>query len=145
MLPQPFEGQRQERPPLGIAYIVDLVQYDPFHILERLLELGGRQYECETLGGRDEDVRRMTDHLLPLVLRGVSGPDCDPDVGDVHAVGFGDLPHLGQWCVEVAVDIVGQGLEGRYIDAIHPLLEGPLAGITCEFVDYTGESREGLS
>ena len=90
---------------------MDLIEDDPFDPLERLPELGSGQYEGETLRGGDEDVRGVTDHLLSLILRSVPGTDSDPDVRDVHTVLCGHLAHLGERCVEIAVDIVGEGLE----------------------------------
>ena len=87
----------------------------------------------------------MADHLLPLVLRRVTGPDGHPDVGDVHAVLCGDLAHLRQRGVEIAVHIVGEGLQRRHIDAVHTFLESTFPGITCQFVDDAGECGEGLT
>ena len=108
---------------------MDLIEDDPFDPLERLPELGSGQYKGETLGGGDEDVGRMTDHLLPLVLRGVPGTYGRRDLGDGHAFAGCEFLHLLQRFVEIPVHIVGQGLERGDVDAIDPFLEGPLGGV----------------
>ena len=87
----------------------------------------------------------MADHLLPVRLAGVTGPDCDPDVGDVEAVSGGHLPHLGQRRVQIAVDIVRQSLQRRDVDAIDALLQHAFPGVAGELVDDAGECRERLS
>ncbi len=140
-----LEGQGQERPPLGIAYVVDLVEDDPFHLLDGLLELRRCEDQGHRLGGGDEDVRGMADHLLPLVLRGVPGTYGHRDLGDGHAFAGCEFLHLLQRFVEIPVHIVGQGLERRDVDAIDPFLEGPLGGVFDQLIENTGEGGEGLT
>ena len=140
-----LQGQGEERSPLGIAYIVDLVEDHPLDVLQVLLEFGGCEDEGHRLGGGDEDVRRMTDHLLPLVLRRIAGTYRDADVWHIHPFPGGELLHLGKGVAQIALDVVRQGLERRDVDAVDLLLEGAFVGIFDQLVEDAGEGGEGLS
>ncbi len=133
---QPLQRQGEEHPALGVAHLVDLVHDDVLHLGELLAELRSRHYQREGLGGGDEDVRRLAQHLLPLRLGGVAGPNAYADVREVDAIGGGDLSHAGQRLVEVAVDVVGQGLQRGHVYGVYPVLQLPLLGILEQLVDY---------
>src|SRR5437667_12540314 len=88
-----------------------------------LAELRGTQDDRDASRGRDEDVGRPT-HLPLALLRGrVPGADADADCGDRLPFPLCELRELPKRFLEVAVDVVCEGLQGRDVQAIDPLLE----------------------
>ena len=65
-----------------------------------------REHQVERLGRRDQDVRRVADHVAPVLLRRVAGADADPDVGADPA----------QRRAQVLLHVVGERLERRDVD-----------------------------
>ena len=145
VMPQTLQGEREECTPLGIADVVDLVQDQPLDTVQLLLELGRLKDQCQGLGGGDEDVGWVLEHLLTLVLGRVTGTYPHPDVRNLHTVTFRDLPHLCERRIEVPVDVIGQCLQRGDVDAVHPLLEGTLVSITGQFIDDAHECGQSLS
>ena len=77
---EPLERQRQVRAALGLRDRVDLVQDHGLRALEDRARLA-REHQVQRLRRRDQDVRRVLDHVPPLLLRRVTGPDRDVQVG----------------------------------------------------------------
>ena len=73
------------------------------------------QHQVEALWGRDQDVWRVAQHAAAILGRGVSGAERHgqlgvPDLGE--SGGSCDSPQRGP---QVALDVVGECLEGRHI------------------------------
>ena len=83
---------------------VDLVQDQGLDPGQQLTCLGGQEQE-EGLGGRDQDVGRFAEHLLPLLLGRVAGADRDAELG----------LKAGERAAEVALDVVVQRLQRRHV------------------------------
>ena len=75
--------------------------------VEHRAGLGGED-QVQRLGGRDEDVRRVAGHRGALALGRVAGADPDPDL-------LGADPPQGR--PQVALDVVGEGLQRADVDA----------------------------
>src|SRR5581483_2729460 len=92
-------------------------------------------------GGRDEDVRRFAEHRLALALRGVAGAHRHRQIGADAA----------QRHAQVAVDVVGEGLERRDVDeadvplAATPRIPVPLAWLAGQLVDRPQERGQRLA
>ena len=106
---EPLERQRQVRAALGRGDRVDLIDDAPARVLEQLLRLAG-QHQVQRLGRRDQDVRRVAQHLLALALRRVAGAHRDAELGADPA----------QRHPQVAVDVVGERLQRRDVDEADP-------------------------
>ena len=125
-LGQPLERQREVGAALGRGDGMDLVDDAPAGALEQRLGAAG-QHQVQRLRGGDEDVGRLAQHLLALVLRGVAGAHGHPQIGADSA----------QRRAQVAVDVVGERLERRDVDEADP----PVARV----LDGSGSARAGRS
>ena len=104
-LRQPLERERQVRAALGLRDGVDLVDDHLLDAVEDLRRLAG-QHQVQRLGRGDEDVRRVADHVAPVLLRRVAGAQADLDVGADAA----------QRRAQVLLDVVGERLQRRHVD-----------------------------
>src|SRR5207245_11220714 len=85
-------------------------------------------------------------HLPLALLRGrVPGADADADCGDRLPFPLCELRELPKRFLEVAVDVVCEGLQGRDVQAIDPLLEFTPELLRIELVDDREERSEGLA
>src|SRR5947209_20570875 len=102
---------------------MDLIEDDPLDVREVLAELRGPQDARDAFRSRDEDVGRPTD--LTLALLGGRVPGADADADGRHRLPFPlrELRELTKRLLEVAVDVVREGLERGNVQAIDPLLE----------------------
>ena len=111
------------RSPFGVDEGVELVDDQRPGRFQHRPSIFGGQHEKQGLRGGDQDVRRMLDHPLPVLLRRVPGADSHLDLL---------LPLLPRDAKErppqVLPDIPGQGFEGGNIDQIQFLLKLPLPG-----------------
>ena len=71
----------------------------------------GREDQIERFGRRDEDVRRMLEHRLPLRLRRVPGADQRPHFDVGQPLLRQRRANLGQRLGEVLLNVVRQRLE----------------------------------
>ena len=104
-LGQAFQRQGQVRPPLAAGHGMDLVDDHRLGGPEHVAGLRG-EHQVQRLRSGDEDVRRSAQHGRALALRGVAGANGDAQVGS----------HAPQGSAQVALDVIGQGLERRYVD-----------------------------
>ena len=86
---------------------VHLVENQRFDMRQRQTPLGGRQKQGETLGRGDQNVRRFSQHALPIALGGIAGPCLHADARKVM-VGF-EVAQRGE---QVALNVVVQGFQG---------------------------------
>ena len=135
-LAQSLERQREMGAALGRGDRVDLVDDHPAGALEQLLGASG-QHQVQRLGSRDQDVGRLAEHPLTLALRRVPGPDRDLELGSDPA----------QRRAQVAVDVVGEGLERRHVDEARATLLGVAraVGIVGELIDRVQERGQRLA
>jgi len=108
---QALEGQRQVGAALGAGHRVDLVDD---HVGDRGQHLadGRREHEVERLGGGDEDVGRVAGDVTAVGLGGVAcaGGHRDRRWGQAPPCRLhGDA---GEGGPQVALDVIGEGLEG---------------------------------
>ena len=80
----------------------------------------------ERLRGRDEDVGRPPDEALSLGGRGVSGADPDPDLGERDPARPGEGLDLREGPLEIPLDVVAEGLQGRDVQGVDPGNRGRL-------------------
>jgi hypothetical protein len=97
---QPLDAQRQMRTTLRPGDRMHLVEDQRPHRLQQLAPLG-RQEQVERLGSRDQDVRVLAEHRLPLPLRRVPGAHGDAEIG----------LQSGERAAKVPFDVVVQGLQ----------------------------------
>jgi hypothetical protein len=139
---QPFQRQCEVGSPLRARDRVDLVDD---HVLDAAEDVAGlaRKHQVERLRGRDEDVRRAAGDV-PSVLGGrVAGAARDADVRRRLAEsgrGQGDACERG---AEVALDVVGQGLERAHVE--HPDGPGLRAWFSGKPIQGPEERGEGLA
>ena len=126
---QAFEREREVRAALRARDRVHLVEDHRLDGSEELAAPRGEEQE-ERLGGRDQDVRRLAQHLLPLALRGVARADADREL----------RAQAGEWAAEVALDVVVQRLERRDVEEPEALARGRV-----QPVDADEEGGEGLA
>ena len=109
-----FQAQRQVCAPLRAGDGVDLVDDDGVDVAQRPARLRG-QHEVQRFRGGDEDVRRGSQQLSPLGLRGVTGTHTDAHRSDVGVGGVvgrrGGAGDTRQRHLQVALDIHTEGLQ----------------------------------
>ncbi len=120
---EPLQGEREVGAPFGAGDGVDLVHDDP---ADRRQHLAGRRGEeqVQALRGGDEDVRRVAQHGPPLVGRGVAGAHGGRQGGDRHPEAGRGGGDAGERQAQVALDVVGEGLEGRDVEQAAALALG---------------------
>ena len=102
---EPLEREREVRAALGARHGVDLVHDHGLGVHEELARLR-REHQVERLGRGDQDVRRLAQHRLALLLGRVAGAD-----GDGH-VAADALERRAQ----VLLDVVRERLQRRDVD-----------------------------
>ena len=129
---EPLEGQRQMGASLRRRHCVDLVDD---HSLDAPENLAGARadHQIEGLGSGDQDVRRLAAHGPALGLRRIARAQRH---GDRNA----DPLQRG---TEVALDVVGEGLERRDVDDPHARTEA--VGLAGQAVDPPQERGQGLA
>ena len=127
-----LQREREVGPSLGGRHRVDLVhdhRLDPAEDLAR----SRADHQIERLGRGDQDVRRFAAHPPTLGLRRVARAQRHRDR---RADPLQRRP-------QIALDVVGERLEGRDVDDAHARAE-PL-GLAREAVDAPEERRQGLT
>ena len=104
-LRQPLQRQRQVGAALGLRDGVDLVDDHLLDAVEDPGRLTG-QHQVQRLGRGDQDVRRVADHVAPVLLRRVARAQADLDVGADPA----------QRRAQVLLDVVRERLQRRHVD-----------------------------
>ncbi len=127
-----LQRQRHVGAALGRGDGVDLVHDHGLHPGQDLPRLRGH-HQIERLGRRDQDVGRPPQHRRAVLLRRVAGAQADGDLG----------PDPGQRRPQVALDVVGERLQRRDVDDLHPGAE--LLGTARERVDSPEEGGERLA
>jgi hypothetical protein len=126
---------------------VDLVDDHVLDAAEGIARLA-REHQVERLRGRDQDVRRAAGDLAAVLLGRVASAGCDADPGFRLAEARGGEGDSGEWRAQVALDVVGQGLERADIqdaDMAGLLARGRRAGVADEAVERVQECGEGLA
>ena len=100
---------------LGAGHGVDLVDDDPAHRGEDLPGRRGEQ-QVEALRGGDQDVGGVAQHGPPLLGRRVAGAHGRGDLEQGGAAFGGGPGDAAQRRPQVALDVVGQGLEGGDVE-----------------------------
>ncbi len=142
-----LEAEGQVGPPLRAGDRVDLVDD---HVLDPGQAGPGRagQEQVERLGGRDQDVGRPPGGGPTFFRTRVAGAQADRDLGDRITAQAGGPGDPGQRRAQVALDVVGQGLERRHVQ--DPDEPGLLAGrrrarFADEPVEAPQERGQGLA
>ena len=136
---EPLEREGEVRAALVARDGVDLVDDDGADGAEHAAPAGAREEDVERLRGRDEDVGRRARHLGALGRGRVAGADEDADVGE-EGVGVADLR---EGPLEVLLDVVAEGLEGRDVEDAR--FVGEVGAGRQEAVDRVEEGGEGLA
>ena len=102
---------------------MDLVDYEPTHRGEDP-PCGAGEDEVERLRRRDEDVGRVPLHGAANFGWRVAGADGGKDFGRHSAPGFDLVTDPHQRRAQVAIDVVSEGLQRRYIKDATPLRLG---------------------
>ena len=107
---QPREPEHQLVAALALGERMDLVDDHPRHAAEDPRRLLVGQHQCQRLGRRQQDVRRIDPLPRPLRRAGVPGAVLDPD----------RQPHLRERGPEVPPDVGGERLQRRDVDRVQP-------------------------
>ncbi len=142
-LVEPLERDGQVGAALGAGDRVHLVDDHRLHPAQGLAGLGGEHQE-QRLGGGDQDVGWRGLDPAPLLGRGVTGAQADPDLGHLGAETLRGLPDADQGRAQVALDVDGEGLQRR--DVEHPAAQLLLGHrLRREPVDRPEERRQRLA
>ena len=93
-------------------------------VAQGLAAARGGEHEVQGLGRGDEDVRRRPDEGLPVLLGGVAGADGGADRRQVVAELGGEGAQLLEGGIEVALNVVAEGLEGGDVDDLGLVEQG---------------------
>ena len=144
---QAFQAQGEVGTPFRAGHRVDLVDDDVLDAAQDLARLA-REQEIQALGRRDEDVGGVAGDLAAVLGRGVAGSAGDGDLGRLVAEPLGRQADAGERGTQVALDVVGQGLERG--DVEDPDVAGLAAlrrraWVLGEAVDRVEEGGQGLA
>ena len=101
---------------LVVGDSVNLVDDHGLDSTEVLARFARSEQDVERLGRSDEDVRRIAKHCGALFRERVSGADAGADFGAEIAALNREALDLGQWTVEVFLDVIGEGFQRADID-----------------------------
>ncbi len=140
-----LERQREVAAAAVAGERVDLVDDHGANVAQRLAAAFRGEQQVERLRRGDQDVGRAADHRLPLGLRRVAGAHAGPDRRRDEPELRGHLGDAGERLLEVALDVVAQGLQRR--DVEDGRLVGQLAALRRaeERVDADEERGQGLA
>ena len=113
-LAKPLQAEREVAAALGRGDGMDLVDDQPPDRRQDLAR-GAGEDQKQRLGRGDEDVGRVALHRAPSVCRRVPGSNRDCDLGRHQALALHLAPDSDQGRAQVAVDVVGERLQGRHI------------------------------
>ena len=142
---QPLQGEGEVRPPLVARDGMDLVDDDRPRPGEGVPAGLARQEDVERFGGGDEDVGRLPGHRLARGGRSVAGAHHRPDRDRGLAQVLRPLRDPAKGRLEVALDVVGEGLEGRHVDDPNRVVEESAPRLLGKLVDDREERGEGLA
>ena len=139
---KPLQREEQVRSPLRRHQRMDLVDDHRLDRTEDLARLGGEE-QVERLGRGDQDVGRMADDVAPLARRCVARARRRAQRGQHFAGALSLEGDTRQRRAQIAVHVVGQGLQRRHVQHAAPLLlRRRLLGK--QAVDHPQEGGEGL-
>ena len=124
---------------------VDLVDDDRADAAQVLAAALGSHEEEERLGGGDEDVGRAAHHGLAGGGGRVAGADGAGDGREVVAHLLREGADLVEGLLEVALDVVAEGLKGGDVDDARTVLKVARLGLADELVDADEEGSERLA
>ena len=142
---QPLQGEGEVCPPFVARDGMDLVDDDRPRPRERVPPRLARQQDVERLGGGDEDVGRLPGHRLTGGGRGVARAHHRPNCDRRLAQALRPLRDPAKGRLEVALDVVGEGLEGRHVDDPDRVVEASAPRLLGKLVDDREERGEGLA
>ena len=109
---QAFQRQRQVRAAFGAGHRVDLVDDHPAHRPQDLLG-SGREEQIQRFGRGDQNVGRGAVDIPPVGGGCVAGADGDVDGGRRQPETLGGEADADQRRLQVALDVMRQGLQRR--------------------------------
>ena len=129
--------------PLGGHHGMQFVDDHVFDFANDGLEPWRSDGNGEAFRRRDEDVRRISQHLLTVRLGRVPGSQANANLlGSVgQIVGFDFFKRADQ----VALNVVGEGLNGRNVDRIHLFFQFFIQRKSDQSVDNAQERRKRFS
>ena len=133
---EPLEGEGQMGAALVRRHGMDLVDDHAAGGRQHLAAGVRAQKDVEGFRRGHQDMGRPAAHTRPLARRGVAGAHPGPDLHIRQAAARQFLADAGQGTREIAVDVVGEGLQRRDIDdlgligqaARQPLAQQPVDG-----------------
>ena len=127
---------------LGGHHGVQFVDDHVFDFTDDGLETRGRDGNGKAFRRGDENMGRVPEHFLTVGLRRVAGSKTHTDfLGSVGEVVLGDFV---EWADEVALDVIGQCLDGRDVDGVNFLLQLAVQRQPYQLVDDGQERCKGL-
>src|SRR4029078_11991146 len=133
------------RAALAGGHGVDLVHDHCARGLEHGAARVGAEQDVERLRRGHHDMRRKLSRALTLGLGRVAGPHPGADYDIGQSLRAKRLADAGERNVEIAVDIVRQGLEWRDIDDLRLVTEPSLETLAHQAVDGAMEGGERLA
>ena len=144
-LAEALDGKAQVSASLVCGDGVELVQDQGADSTEALSAAFGGQEDVERLRCSDEYVGRSLGHCLALSGRRIARPHADAYLRDRCVVGFGQGFDPLEGVGEVALDVVGEGLEGRDVDDLGPLGQPSVQACAHQAVETGEEGGQSLA
>ena len=142
---QPRQGQREMAAALVAHQRVDLVDDHGLHVAQDLAAPLCRQHQIERFGRRDQNVGRMLDDLLAVMLRRVARPQHRADVRRRIAQLLRDRRDLPQRLLQVALDVGAERLQRRDVDHLGLFEQRRFLRLAHQRIDRDEERRQRLA
>ena len=124
---------------------VDFVDDDGLDTGEVLAWLFSSEQDVERLWRCDEDVRRSLEHRGALFGERIAGANAGADLRAEVATCLRKELDLSKRSVEVLLDVVGEGFEGRDVDDVRARFKGSFERGAKQLIDADEESGEGFA
>ncbi len=142
---QPLERQGQVRAALSAGDRVDLVDDHGPRARQHAASGFAREQQVKRFGRRHEDVGREPAHRRALGLRCVAGAHLRANLERRHAEARELGADAGERLLEVALDVVGQRLERRYVHDARRVLKPPCDAFLDQGIDRRQERCQRLT
>ena len=140
-----LEGEREVRTTLGTGHGVNLVHDHGTQRAEHRAASHAGQQDVQRFRRRDQDVRRLAQHPRARRGGGVARPNGHADVRKFLSRCREALGQRLEWRLEVALHVVVQRLERRYVEQVHRVRERRVESIGDELVQLPEKSRQRLA
>ena len=120
----------------------DFVDDHRLHIAQQFTAFLRCKQDVERFGGRDQDMRRQSQHALAVSGRRVAGTDEGANLRHQQTALACQLRDFRQGTLQVLLDVIAEGLERGDVDDFNLVLQGAADRFADESINASKEGGE---